>query len=303
MEQLRPIQRLLDLGVQAIAAIPYGVGSRTAAAIGRGAYVLYVRQRRLVLWNLTHCYGMRPPAWRRRQALAYFEHLIICAYEVCRAVRYPRDTRARIIIEHSERLSAALALGKGVVAVAGHHGNFALIPFALRGHSAEPAFIARTPERRYGPLAATANKYYRDSLKPLAGLRVLPSSRAGLRDAGRLLSRGNLVLVFADLTWGMGETPVHLLGVDHHVSRAPASLALRTGAVLLPMFIRRLPDGTHRLSIEEALVPPLASPSRSLSERSMMEAFTNRLECWIQTSPEQWYWMHESWRSQKPAAP
>jgi lauroyl/myristoyl acyltransferase len=299
MAHLRPIQRLLDLSVQAIGAIPLRVAVPVAAVIGRAGYVLYGAQRRLVLWNLAHCYGLQPSRWRRATALAYFEHVVMCAYEVCRAVRDPDDMRAQILIEHPERLHKALAAGKGVVAVAGHHGNFALIPFALRGCSPDAAFIARAPDQRSGPIAATANAYYRDSLKPLARLRVLPSTRAGLREAGRLLSAGNLVLVFADLTWGMGETPVRLLGVDHHVSRAPASLALRTGAVLLPMFIRRLPDGTHRLSIQEPLVPPEVSQSRASAERIMMEQFARRLECWLRTSCEQWYWMHESWRRQE----
>lgn len=277
--------------------MPESVGPPGSRMLGRAGYLAYGSERRLALWNLRHCYPRASEAWRRHTAVAFFEHLVTSAYEVFRAVHEPAEIERRISVEHADRLSDALARGNGVIAVTGHFGNFALLPFILRTASPDPAFIARASKRKAGPLVAAARAYYRESLKPMAGMRVLPSSLGGVRDAAQLLRQGNVLVVFADLTWGMGELPARFLGVDHHVSRAPASLALRTGATLLPMTMVRLGDGTHRLTIEKPIAPPAAGFRSRDAERGMTEAFTALLEDQIRKRPEQWYWLHRSWRT------
>lgn len=301
MAQHRAIQRLLDVGVRTLGAVPYSLGPRGSALLGSAGYRLYGSERRLALWNLQHCYPCRPESWRQHTAVAFFEHLVTSAYEVFHAVQNPDEMDGLIAVEHAERLDAALARGRGVIGVTGHYGNFALLPFALRSVSPEPAFIARASKRKVGPLVSAARSYYREFLKPLAGMQVLSSSLSGARDAARLLHQGNLVIVFADLTWGMGEMPAEFLGVPHRVSRAPASLALRTGAVLLPIITRRLEDGSHRVTIEAPIAPPEESTQHQIAERLMMEQFTTLFEAYVQRRPEQWYWLHRSWRPAYPS--
>ncbi len=300
MGQRTATRQLLDLGVRGLGAVPYSLGPSCAALIGRAGYWGYGSERRLAQWNLRHCFPLKPESWRRRTAMAFFEHLVTSAYEVFHAVHDPAGMEQRVQIEHAERLAAALARGKGVVAVSGHYGNFALLPWILRNASPEPAFIARASKRKVGPLVQAARAYYRESLKPLAGMRVLPSSLGGARESAALLRRGNLLLVFADLTWGMGELPCRFLSVDHHVSRAPASLALRTGATLLPMAIERCPDGSHRLTIDEPIAPPL-SLAPADAEAAMTRAFAAQVEARVRERPEQWYWLHRSWRPAYPS--
>jgi KDO2-lipid IV(A) lauroyltransferase len=295
------LQHLFDLGVRGLGALPDGVGPRGCTLLGRAGYCAYGSERRLALWNLEHCYRLQSDAWRRHTATAFFEHLVTSAYEVFHAVGRPAAMESRITIEHADRLAEAVAGGKGVIAVTGHYGNFALLPFILRKASPEPAFIARASNRKVGPLVKAARAYYRESLKPLAGMRVLPSSLSGVRAAAQLLRRGNLLVVFADLTWGMGELPIRFLGVEHRASRAPASLALRTGAALVPMTIVRRQDGSHRLTIEEPITPPCVDPLNRDAERSMTEDFMRVLEARVQEQPEQWYWLHRSWRPAYPS--
>jgi KDO2-lipid IV(A) lauroyltransferase len=294
MGQQTAIRRLLELGVRGLGAVPDGIGPQGARLLGRAGYLGYGSERRLALWNLRHSFPQASEPWRRRIAVAFFEHLLTSAYEVFHAVHDPAAMEARVEIEHAERLTEALARGRGVVAVSGHFGNFALLPFLLRNASAEPAFIARASKRKVGPLVQAARAYYRESLKPMSGMQVLPSSLSGAREAAQLLRGGNLLLVFADLTWGMGELPLRFLGVDHCVSRAPASLALRTGATLLPMAIVRRRDGSHRLTIDEPIPPG--------TEAAMTATFATLIEERIRTQPEQWYWLHRSWRPAYPSA-
>ncbi len=295
------IRRLLDFGVRGLGAVPYPIGPQGAGLIARAGYLGYGSERRLALWNLRHCFPYASEPWRRRTAMAFFEHLVTSAYEVFHTVHDPDGTEQRVQIEHEERLTEALAGGRGVIAVSGHFGNFALLPFMLRNASPEPAFIARASKRRVGPLVQSARAYYRETLKPMAGMRVLPSSLSGARDATQLLRRGNLLLIFADLTWGMGELPCRFLGVNHRVSRAPASLALRTGATLLPIAVVRCPGGKHRLTIDEPILPPAGATPQE-AECAMTRAFATRIETRVRLCPEQWYWLHRSWRPAYPSA-
>lgn len=293
---MKPVQRLLDLGVRAFGAVPYGASARIAAVIGRCGYTLYLPERRLALWNLRYCYPDRSPGWQAMVAERFFEHVVLSAYEVFHTVTDPQGTLERVCIENVERLDAALAQGRGVIVVAGHFGNFALLPFILRSASPETAYIARASKRRVGPLIAACRAYYREALKPLAGMRVLPNSIGGALTAARLLRRGNLIILFSDLTWGTGEVSVCFLGVPHNVSRAPAALALRTGAVLLPVITMRLPDGRQRVVVAEPIDPPAECLPREQVEQRMMERFSAALEVYVRARPEQWYWLHRSWR-------
>jgi KDO2-lipid IV(A) lauroyltransferase len=295
------LQHLFDLGVRGLGALPQSIGPRGSALLGRAGYCAYGSERRLALWNLEHCYGLQSDAWRRQAATAFFEHLVTSAYEVFHAVSRPAAMERLITIEHADRLTEAVQHGKGVIAVSGHFGNFALLPFILRSASPDPAFIARASKRKVGPLVQAARAYYRETLKPMAGMRVLPSSLGGVRSAAQLLRQGDLLLVFADLTWGMGELPVRFLGVEHRASRAPASLALRTGAALLPMTIVRRRDGSHCLTIEEPIAPPATGIPGRDAERDITECFMRVLEAQVQEQPEQWYWLHRSWRPAYPS--
>ncbi|MGI8550258.1 MAG: lysophospholipid acyltransferase family protein [Dehalococcoidia bacterium] len=290
------LRSLFELGVRGLGAVPHEVGPGIAAILGRMGYGGYWSERQLAGWNLAYCYPDRSPAWRRWVAIQFFEHIVISAYEVFHAVSDPAGTEARVTIEHGERLAEAIALGRGVVVATGHYGNFALLPFILRNASPDPAYIARASKRKVGPLVQAARNFYRASLKPIAGMHVLPSSLGGVLMAKRLLIQGNLLVVFSDLTWGVGGVPVTLMGVPHEVSRAPAALALHTGAVLLPVITRRTRDGRQLVTIERP-IPPAEARSARARETLMMERFTAILETYVRAEPAQWYWLHRSWRT------
>jgi KDO2-lipid IV(A) lauroyltransferase len=291
------LRSALDLGVRGLGSAPYGLGPSIATVLGRAGYGLYWSERRLALWNLEHCFPQRSTAWRRRVALRFFEHVVKSAYEVFHAAERPNDVDALLAVENRWRLDEAIAQGQGVVAVTGHYGNFALLPFFLRTATPRTAYIARASKRKVGPLVAASRQYYRESLKPRAGALVLSSDLRGALGAARLLREGNSVVVFSDLVWGSGVAPVTLLGVPHEVSRAPAALALKTGAALLPIFMERTPTGTQRMVVGRAINAPRAACSRRAAEQAMMEEFTALLEGFIRAHPEQWYWLHRSWRT------
>lgn len=85
---------------------------------------------------------------------------------------------------------------------------------------------------------------------------------------------------------------VPFFGSPASTSKGLALLALRTGAPVVPVFLRREPDGGHCMEVGTPLPPP---------EDGLVTTYTltfNRvLEKTIRSAPEQWLWMHDRWRT------
>jgi KDO2-lipid IV(A) lauroyltransferase len=79
-----------------------------------------------------------------------------------------------------------------------------------------------------------------------------------------------------------------------------ATLSLRMKCPVVPGFIHRRPDGSHRAEFH----PPLAEPTGGTLEDQVQEltaAATAVIERQIRAFPEQWVWMHRRWRRQPEA--
>ena len=78
----------------------------------------------------------------------------------------------------------------------------------------------------------------------------------------------------------------------------PVVLAQRTGAKLIPCFIVRLPDDTHRIVFEEAMFIEEAATSRE-TVVATIQRLTNVIEAYIRRYPQEWGWIHRRWKSKE----
>jgi KDO2-lipid IV(A) lauroyltransferase len=85
---------------------------------------------------------------------------------------------------------------------------------------------------------------------------------------------------------------VPFFGVPASTSKGLALLALRTGAPVVPVFLRREPDGRHCMDVR----PPLPAPPDE-DVLTYTAAFNAAIEAAIRRAPEQWLWMHARWRT------
>jgi len=77
-------------------------------------------------------------------------------------------------------------------------------------------------------------------------------------------------------------------------------LSLRTGAPLLPAFIRRVHGMDHRLTIH----PPLSVSTTGDREEDvwrLLWELTREAEAAIRQHPQEWWWMHRRFRKARPA--
>ncbi|MEE8466883.1 MAG: lysophospholipid acyltransferase family protein, partial [Planctomycetota bacterium] len=130
---------------------------------------------------------------------------------------------------------------------------------------------------------------------------VWPRGPDAARRLIRALAKNRVVGLLIDQD--IGDIPgvfVPFFGRPAWTPTGAAMFALRRRCPVIPAFIHRCPDGTHRLEIQ----PPLTIPSTGSAQSQIAEltaASTACIERQIRAHPEQWVWSHRRWRTRPPS--
>jgi len=76
----------------------------------------------------------------------------------------------------------------------------------------------------------------------------------------------------------------------------PVILALRSGAAILPLHVRRLPSGRHRVEFG-AEVPLTRSGDQETDILAATERVNAEIEALVREHPESWMWQARRWRN------
>ena len=126
-------------------------------------------------------------------------------------------------------------------------------------------------------------------------LHLIPK-RAAMKGMAAALARGECVAILLDQDAGRHGTLVPFFGQPASTSRSLAVLAMKTGAPVVPVSIRRLPDGEHQITIEPA-IPLIRSGQLDRDVELNTARFTEAIERQIHADPRQWFWVHRRWKS------
>jgi KDO2-lipid IV(A) lauroyltransferase len=286
---------LVRLAWLVLAKVPPRVADVLGQGMGWLAYLLDFPHRRLAWANLQLALGgERSEREIRNLARSSFLHLAAAFVDLCRSQRLLREPLANIIqFEGLERAERIRAQGRGMILITGHLGSWEL------GALASP-LIGYPLQVVYRPLDNPYLDRWLVGMRCSTGNRAVPKRNA-LRPILSSLQGGEIVVVMMDLNTVRGEGVfVDFFGRPACTTYAPALLALRTGAAVLPILTLRQPD--HRLKVvvgEEIAVSRSGDLQRDLVENTAR--FTKVLEGYIRAYPEQWFWPHERWKT-KPKA-
>ena len=190
-------------------------------------------------------------------------------------------------IDGAAHVERAMAKGRGVMYFAGHYGSWELqiMAHALRF---EPIVIVARP------LDNPLLDRLMESVRTRVGTTVLPRQGA-MRGLLRALRDGHSVGMMIDQHISdRSAIDVSFFGRPAATTTAIATLALRFGAPVIPIFAVPLPDGRYRLEYEPPVEPP--APDDPDPVRTYTERCTERLEVRIRQDPGPWLWMHRRWR-------
>ncbi len=206
------------------------------------------------------------------------------------ASRFRKKVDGIFSIEGREHLNQALARGKGVIALSAHFGNFTLLGTVMAREQYFFYMVIRDPKSK---LVAKLFRRFRDS----AGQKWIATqpSRASLKKILKCLRNNQIVCLITDENKRRGGVKVDFFGKNSSTAMGPAVLSLRTGAAIVPMFIVRQKDDTHKIIIEPALHFNLTG-DQTEDIRHITSAFTERIEFYIKAYPAQWFWLNRRWK-------
>jgi KDO2-lipid IV(A) lauroyltransferase len=284
------LARLLEGLALLLGALSWNGAQRAGRALGRLGWQLSRRDRRRALDHLALAFPELPAAERTALGRACFRHLGTTLAECLHLLR--RGTAAvedHVAVADWEEVERVRAGGRPVLILTGHCGNWELLAAAINLRGLGMAVVAR-------PLDDP------DLQALLAGLRArfgTPTIARGSEGAARqlltTLRTGGALGMLIDQDTKVDGVWVPFLGRPAFTPVGAAKIALRQQTAVIPAFIERLPDGTHRATFHPALDLP-DDPTEATARMS------RAIEEQIRRVPEQWVWMHRRWRRQPPAS-
>jgi KDO2-lipid IV(A) lauroyltransferase len=261
-------------------------------AIGRVAWAIPGKRKALSLRNAAIALPHLTPRERQRIVReAVMNSLPYWPETVAYACRGPENVLRTISVEGREHLDAALAQGKGVISPGIHLGIFPLMATWMTQAGYDFQFLSRFPHnKRASDLMAR--------VRARTGIRLIRDlpRRQCLIDCRSALARGGIIGLQLDQR-AMTSYPsvnVPFFGHEFHAFGGMVSLALKSGAPIVPMYIFRTGGIRHRLVIEPEIAVDRSLP-RKEAVRSAIELLMRRFEEWVVEHPEHWWWPHRFW--------
>jgi KDO2-lipid IV(A) lauroyltransferase len=271
-----------------VGVVPDAVSRGIGSTLGLLFYAIDPRHRRIAVRQLRAAFPRKSAAECRAIARATFVHFGRLLAAVLRFSTLTRDQmRARVEFEGEDRVRNALAAGKGAIIVTGHFGFWEL------GGLAHPLVLP--------PFSVLArpldNPLLHDLLERIrcaTGNHVIYKQGA-LRRVLRTLEQNECVAILIDqYSQDADSIAVEFFNRPAPTTAALASLAIRTGAPLVPAVALPLPGGRYRMVYE----PPVEAPAADSADpvRELTQRCTDVLEMYVRRYPHLWLWMHRRWR-------
>ena len=270
------------------AALPVPVALSTGRALGATAHALLGRDRRLAREHVRMAFPALDEASRRALVRATFRH---AGQSFAELALWPRLGRRPdyVRFEQREVMDAALAEGRGVIAVAAHVGNWELLAAAVAVHYPLSVVARRVNDERFNALIVGFR--LGSQMEVLA--REDPGFLSAVRDA---LRRNRIVALLIDQDTRGAGVFVPFFGRLARTPPGAALLALRNRVPVITAFIERRPDGGHLIRFTRVVLDGEADGRHRIT--ALTARFTAAIEAQIRRAPAEWVWWHERWKRQ-----
>jgi KDO2-lipid IV(A) lauroyltransferase len=286
--------------VAAIRALPRDTAMRLAAAAGRGLATFAGPRTDVALQNLRIAF----PEWRESQRRAVlkaaFANVGRSFVEFAHLGKLDAAGLRELVEiegwENFQRARDASPTGS-VICLTAHYGSWELLVAIMAAHDVGISLVHRS---RDNPLVDRVMERLREEM----GVELLPLGSAA-RGALRALRAGRVLAITFDQNSPRSEGVfVPFFGRLASTRSAPARLAMRTGASVLPVFAERLGDGDrHRVRVLPHLTLLPEDGDREAAVRENVARMTAAVEAAIRRAPDQWSWSHRRWRTQPLGEP
>lgn len=278
----RAVERVLS-------TLPWSTVIQMGRALGIFFWAIDKRHRRTVRRNLrTTDLGLDDLAIRHltKDCFAHYGAVFLSTVRLYAAEHEEGDPWVRV--EGLEHYDAAVAMGKGVVQIGAHYGNWEAINFGM----------GRAGRHTYGIARSLANPLLDQALfasREAVGSSIIPKGGA-VAKAVRALRQGGVVAFLMDQDALTNGVWVKFMGAWASTYPTAGNLAARLGAVVLPTHSWPEADGGIRVRFEA----PFMVPTTGDLERDTWVAtqlMTACLERQVRQDPRWYFWMHDRYKT------
>lgn len=192
------------------------------------------------------------------------------------------DIHRLVTIEHPEYIEQAWGLGRGVIAVTAHLGNWELGGAVLAGLGYPLNVVALQQP------SAKLNDFFQKHRRK-RGMVVVPLG-SSVKRLISALRRKEMIALLADRDYSEHHELTRFCGASACIPRGASWLAVKTGAVILPGFVFRNEGDTFLMK----MYPPII-PEPGMSQEAIQERITRVLEQAVCSYPHQWFMFQSVW--------
>jgi len=260
--------------------------------IGTLAYYVIPRERKKTQTHLKLVYPEKSEREISRMAKQVFVNVSCNVVDAFRISRFNKDNIDQFVsIKGLEKLDAALAQNKGVLALTGHIGNWELLGayLAIKGY---PLHVIGAPlyDPRIDKLVVNNRKN--------SGLKYIPRGQSTRLILKALKKREMIgILIDQDSRHVSGEF-IDFLGHEAYTPVGPVVLAQKTKAPLVPLVIHMRSDYHHVIEIDD-IIELENTGNPDLDRVRNTEKCSKAIEKYIRQYPTQWVWMHRRWKTKR----
>ena len=273
-----------------VCLLPHSVLLACGKVLGRLYYQVAQKQRDRALRQIQERLTL-PPAEAEAVIKSSFIKLGQTFLEVLQMPALTKDNfRRYITIDNRHYLADALAQQKGVVFLTGHLGNWEWFGAALALEGFPVAdIITRQPNDQHTRIL--------NEQRQMFGIELFASGTSEIVGAARALKKGKLLAFFADQDAGNDGVFVDFLGKPAATHLGPAIFARKFKAPVVPGFIVRQADGTHRILLQ----PPIYYEDTGNTDAdlyNLTERLTKIIETAVREYPDEWVWFKKRWNTE-----
>lgn len=272
-----------------VSTLPERSADALGRALGKAVARLGIR-REVVVDNLRLAFPDASAEWVRQTTAAAYEHLGREAVAMLRLSSLDRQAIIdRTIMFGWEDIQEARAIGRGVLLVTGHFGNWEVAAAAVAARGVSIAAIVR----RQG------NRLVDERLQQLRrqlGVETIYQGQAPSR-VPRVLRANGVIGIVGDQDARRSGLFVPFFGRPASTHRGPALFALRLGAPMFACFAERLPGSPARYEVRSERIEYERTGDLDHDVRQLTAEIALRLERKVRGAPGQYFWFHKRWKS------
>ena len=253
--------------------------------------ILRVRGK-LVDTNLSHAFPELSKKERKEIARQMWTHLFLMVAEVAHAPRQMHGLNwwRNVRIENGSKMFAALQADRPMILITAHFGNFEMGGYIL-GLLGYPTFsVARKLD----------NPYLNDFISSFRGQtgQYIIDKNEGYEDILTVLGQNGVMAFLADQSAGKKGAWVNFFNRPASAYKAMALLSMRYDAPIFICFATRTDDRPMHFTMRmvDSLDPRELPPDISTVQQ-ITQWHASRLEEQIRLAPNQYWWLHNRWKT------